>query len=159
MKPKIIITENIELVGMCAKTSLKNSKTEGLWKQFMDKKKEIKEIKNRWHYSVQRYDTDIEMENFTPDTIFETCAAVEVNNFEDIPADMEAFLIQGGAYAVFIHKGATDAFHKTADFIFNDWLPKSKYQLDNRKHFEIMKDNYLGPDNPNSEEEVWVPIK
>ena len=159
MEPKIIITENIELVGMCAKTSLNNSKTVGLWKQFMGKKKEIKEIKNRWHYSVQRYDTDMEMENFTPDTIFETCAAVEVNNFEDIPADMEAFLIQGGAYAVFIHKGATDTFHKTADFIFNYWLPNSKYQLDNRKHFEIMKDNYLGPDNPNSEEEVWVPIK
>ena len=72
---------------------------------------------------------------------------------------MEAFVIQGGSYAVFIHKGATDTFHKTAEFIFSVWLPNSKYELDNRKHFEIMKENYLGPNNPDSEEEVWVPIK
>jgi len=159
MEPKIIITENIELVGMATKTSLNKSNTVSLWKQFMRRKREIKAIKNDWHYSVQRYDNDMKMENFTPDTIFETCAAVEVVNSKDLPEDMEAFLIQGGVYAVFIHKGATDTFYKTADFIFNDWLPNSKYELDNRKHFEIMKDNYLGPDNSNSEEEVWVPIK
>lgn len=159
MEPKIIITKEIKLVGMHTKTSLNNSKTVGMWKQFMREKKEIKNIKNNWHYSVQRYDADLKMENFNPDTVFQTHAAVEVKNFEEIPPGMLAFTIEDGAYAVFIHKGATDTFHKTADFIFNMWLPNSKYELDNRVHFEIMKEKYLGPDNPNSEEEVWVPIK
>ena len=158
-KPKIIVTAEIKLVGMHTKTSLNNSKTAGVWKQFMCRKKEIQNIKNTWHYSVQSYDTDLKMDNFTSDTIFETHAAVEVNNFEEIPHAMEAFKIEGGTYAVFIHKGATNTFHKTANFIFNIWLPNSKYELDNRLHFEIMKEKYLGPNNPNSEEEVWVPIK
>ena len=159
MEPKIIITKEIKLVGMHTKTSLNNSKTVGMWKQFMARKKEIKNIKNNWHYSVQKYDTGLKMINFTPNTIFETYAAVEVENFEKIPQDMESILISEGAYAVFIHTGATDTFHKTADFIFTKWLPDSKYELDNRMHFEVMKEKYLGPDNPNSEEEVWVPIK
>ena len=159
MEPKIIKIKEIELVGMATKTSLNNSNTVSLWKQFMNRKKEIKAIKNGWHYSVQTYAADLKMENFTPDTFFETYAAVEVEKFEKIPANMHAFVIQGGSYAVFIHKGATDTFHKTADFIFSVWLPNSKYELDNRKHFEIMKENYLGPNNPDSEEEVWVPIK
>jgi AraC family transcriptional regulator len=126
----------------------------------MPKKKKIKNIMNNWHYSVQRYDADLKMKNFTPDTVFETSAAIEVKSSEEIPQDMELFTIQEGTYAVFMHKGATETFHKTADFIFSVWLPNSKYEVDNsRMHFEIMKEKYLGPDNPDSEEEVWVPIK
>ena len=159
MEPKIIITKEIKLVGMRTKTTLNSRKTASLWMQFMPKKKEVKNLMNSWHYSVQSYDADLKMEDFTPDTLFETFAAVEVNSFIEIPQDMESFVIQEGTYAVFIHKGATDTFHKTANFIFNMWLPNSKYELDNRLHFEIMKEKYLGPDNPNSEEEVWVPIK
>ena len=160
MEPKIIITKEIKLVGMRTKTSINNSKTVGLWKQFMPRKEEISNIRNKWYYSVQRYDADLKMKNFTPDTVFETAAAVEVKSFKDIPQNMESFVIQEGTYAVFMHKGATETFHKTADFIFSVWLPNSKYELDNnRKHFEIMKEKYLGPDNPDSEEEVWVPIK
>ena len=160
MEPKIIVTREIKLVGMRTKTTLNNSKTVSLWKQFMPKKKEIKNLMNNWHYSVQRYESDLKMEEFTPDIFFETSAAVEVKSFAEIPQDMESFVIQEGAYAVFMHRGATDTFHKTADFIFNVWLPNSEYELDNsRKHFEIMKEKYLGPDNQSSEEEVWVPIK
>jgi AraC family transcriptional regulator len=62
-------------------------------------------------------------------------------------------------YAVFKHKGATSSFHLTSDYIFNHWIPQSEYELDHRPHFEILGDQYLGPDNPESEEEVWIPIK
>ena len=137
MEPNIIITREIKLIGMRSKTSLNNSNTVNLWSQFMGRKKEIRNNENKWHYSVQVYDAKLKMENFTPDTVFETYAAVEVKNFKEIPHGMEAFKIEGGTYAVFIHKGATDTFHKTADFIFNMWLPNSKYELDNRMHFEI----------------------
>ena len=71
MEPKIIFLKEIELVGMATKTSVNNSNTVSLWKKFMGRKKEIKSIKNDWHYSVQTYDTDLKMENFTPDTVFE----------------------------------------------------------------------------------------
>jgi AraC family transcriptional regulator len=38
-------------------------------------------------------------------------------------------------------------------------LPLSKeYELDDRPHFEILGDKYKNND-PNSEEEIWIPIK
>lgn len=42
--------------------------------------------------------------------------------------------------------------------IFSDWLPKSDYELDERPHFEILDEKYKN-DDPNSEEEIWIPIR
>jgi AraC family transcriptional regulator len=43
-------------------------------------------------------------------------------------------------------------------YIFNTWLPKSGYQLDRRPHFEILGEKYKN-NNPDSEEEIWIPIQ
>ena len=60
-------------------------------------------------------------------------------------------------YAVFEYKGLnTDT--KIFEFIFGIWLPSSKYNMDNRPHFEILGEKYKNND-PNSEEEIWIPIK
>ena len=49
-------------------------------------------------------------------------------------------------------------FSKTMQHIFTRWLPESNYRLDNRPHFEVLGERYKNND-PNSEEEVWIPIK
>lgn len=60
-------------------------------------------------------------------------------------------------YAVFDYKGSSDD-GSVFKYIFNTWLPQSGYQLDNRPHFEVLGDKYRNSD-PNSEEEIWIPIK
>ena len=50
------------------------------------------------------------------------------------------------------------AENKTYGFIFNDWLPSSKYVLDTRPHFAVMGSKYRNND-PDSEEELWIPVK
>jgi AraC family transcriptional regulator len=67
-------------------------------------------------------------------------------------------VLLGGQYAVFILKGDATTFYKTAQYIYGEWLPKSEYVLDNRPHFEVLG-AHTERDNPNSEEEVWIPIK
>jgi AraC family transcriptional regulator len=71
---------------------------------------------------------------------------------------MESFLLTGGLYAVFIHKGSASAGPKTFQYIFGTWIPNSIYDVDNRPHFEILGNKYKNED-PDSEEEVWIPIK
>jgi AraC family transcriptional regulator len=71
---------------------------------------------------------------------------------------MESFTLTGGLYAVFIHKGAASTGPKTFRYIFETRLPNSKYSIDNRPHFEILGEKYKNED-PDSEEEVWIPIK
>ena len=108
-------------------------------------------------FSLQIYPEDY-FSNFTPFTNFTKWAAVEVKNFDLIPEDFQRIEIPAGKYAVFLHKGNTEMFTKTAQYIYGDWLPKSGYQLENRPHFEVLGDAYLGHENPESEEEVWIPI-
>lgn len=110
-------------------------------------------------YSVQVYAPGFQVQNFRPTTEFCTWAAVELSKQELIPDGMDTILLTEGLYAVFIHKGAVDSFHETASYIFETWIPQSGYQVDDRPHFEILGELYLGPMNPESQEEVWIPIK
>lgn len=159
MKPFFKEIDEIQFIGMHINHSMVDNKTVELWKSFMPRKHEIVNVKNNWHYAIQQYDQVEKMKNFTGNTIFKTWAAVEVNSSELIPANMELLMIPSGLYAVFAHRGNAEMFAKSMGFIMNNWLPKSEYELDKRPHFQIMKENYLGENDINSEEEIWIPIK
>lgn len=142
---------------MKIRTSLAENRTFELWNKFGPRVREIQNLKNSDFYSVQIFDEDLEFSRFTPQTVFEKWAAVEVGSFEEIPDGLETFVIPAGKYAIFIHKGLPSDFPKTSRHIFGEWLPSSEFELDNRPHFEIMDKDYK-PDDPNAEEEVWVPV-
>jgi AraC family transcriptional regulator len=75
-----------------------------------------------------------------------------------IPKEMEPYLLPEGLYAVFNYKGAASQGANMFRYIFGTWLPASDYLLDNRPHFEILGEKYKNED-PESEEEIWIPIK
>ncbi len=144
---------------MQTKTSLSNSKAGKIWSQFMPRLNEVKNNIGSDLFSIQVYPNNFKKEDFTLDTIYTTWAAIEVTDSKTIPNGMESQTIEGGLYAVFNHKGATNNIDETFEFIFNKWIPNSDYEVDNRKHFEILGEKYFGPNDPNSEEEIWMPIK
>ena len=158
MQPKIVDIADRKLIGMRIKTSLSANKTFELWRRFKPRVKEITARLTTDFYSVQIYGEDFSMENLPLNTMFEKWAAVAVSGFENVPHEMESFTLASGKYAVFIHKGTPDTFPRTAEFIFEKWLPNSKYELNNCPHFEILSDQYK-PDDPNAEEQIWIPIK
>ncbi len=156
--PRIEFLEEKKLIGFSELMSLSNDRTFELWQSFMKRRNEIKNRFNPHFYSVQVYDKVLDFKNFTPKTEFDKWAAVEVLDFSTIPTRMNPYTINGGKYAVFQYIGKASDFHETAQYIFGEWLPNSKYTLDSREHFEVMKENY-NPNDPNSEEEIWIPIK
>jgi AraC family transcriptional regulator len=107
---------------------------------------------------MQLYEELTDFENFNPDTLFEKWAAIEVNNFVKIPDRMETYSLPGGLYAVFVYRGPASGGAKAFEYIFRSWLPHSEYSLDNRPHFELLGEKYKNED-PDSEEEIWIPIK
>lgn len=157
--PILVEIEEKILVGSKILTSLANDKTGALWQSFMPKRDEIKNRKNKEYFSVQIYEGGLKPQSFTEDTMFEKWAAVEVNEAEGFPTNMEALTIPAGKYAVFIHHGLANEFSKSLRYIYESWMPSSGFQLDNRPHFEVMGDKYYGPTDANSEEEIWIPIK
>jgi AraC family transcriptional regulator len=158
MTPRIENLKEKKLVGKRIQMNLINDRTGELWQSFMPRRNEVKNRLASDFYSMQIYDELFKFEAFSPNTFFTKWAAVEVSDFKVIPDEMETFLLPGGLYAVFVHKGSPSGFPKTFQFIFGTWFPNSAFEVDNRPHFELLSKNYR-PDDPNAEEEIWIPIK
>ncbi|MGE5683485.1 MAG: GyrI-like domain-containing protein [Bacillota bacterium] len=158
MQPRIEIIPEKKLVGKHMRMSLAQNRTSELWRSFMTEIKGIKNLVSSDLISMQVYDASLDFKDFNLTTEFEKWAAVEVADFNSVPDNMDTCILQGGLYAVFIYKGLPSQFQNTFHYIFNVWLPGSEYELDNREHFEILGDKYKNND-PDSEEEVWIPVK
>jgi AraC family transcriptional regulator len=136
--------------------SLADNKTGELWKSFMPRRREVTNNLTNDLISMQVYKPQ-HFADFKPTNEFEKWATVEVSDFENVPKEMDKFILPGGLYAVFDYKGSsTDSsvFH----YIFGTWLPNSDCLLDDRPHFEVLGEKYKNAD-PNSEEEIWIPVR
>jgi AraC family transcriptional regulator len=158
MIPRIETLAEKKLIGKQIRMRLSDNRTGELWRDFMPRRKEIKNSVNADLFSIEIYDRSLDFKDFNPDTEFVKWAAVEVTDFDTIPEHMETFILTGGLYAVFIYKGDGNDAQSTFEYIFGTWLPNSDYILDDRPHFEIMGEKYKLND-PNSEEEIWIPIR
>lgn len=157
LNPRIEIISSKILVGIQRRMSLSKHEIPLLWKSFMPRRNEVRNVKNADLYSIEIYDDLNYFNHFNPSLEFNKWAAVEVSAAEVVPEKMDALIIPEGVYAVFTYIGSGQdvfAFYAT---IFNEWLPSSKYQLDNRPHFACMGEKYNMGD-PNSEEEIFIPI-
>ena len=150
--------EGKKLVGIWNSMSIADNKTAALWQAFMPRCRELKNRSNTNLISMQVYDAATDFARYNPQALFQNWAAAEVENFDAVPPGMETYQLPAGTYAVFIHKGLPSDFGKTAAYIFGSWLPQSGYEVDARPHFAVMGPGYK-PDDPNAEEEVWMPVK
>jgi AraC family transcriptional regulator len=156
MTPRIETLYEKKLIGRRRTMCFSDYKIDELWRTFSPRRKEITNNLTNDLISLVIYKPN-HFTDFKPTNEFERWAAVEVANFDYIPAEMETFILHGGLYAVFDYKGLnTDK--SIFQYIFETWLPTSDYDLDNRPHFEVLGDKYKNND-PKSEEEIWIPIK
>ena len=123
----------------------------------MKRKDEIKNTIGSDLYSIQIYKNDY-FDGFNPQKELIKKAGIEVNSFENIPDGMEAYVLNGGKYAVFQYKGNPNNGGEAFQYIFQEWLPNSGFSLDNRPHFEVLGEKYKN-NSDESEEEIWIPIK
>ena len=154
--PRIEHLKEKKLIGYSILMSLVQNKTGQLWGQFAPKIKEIENRVSKDKISMQIY-PPLYYEKFNPSNEFEKWAVVEVNDFKNIPNEMKPFILEKGIYAVFHYKGSSSDT-SVFQYIFTEWLPGSKYSIDDRPHFEVLGEKYKNKD-PNSEEEIWIPIK
>lgn len=156
MKPKIKTCKEKKLVGKRLRMSFADYRIGELWKSFGSARKEITNNLNNELISMTVYQPT-HFSNFKPTNEFEKWATVEVSDFDSVPHALETFILPGGLYGVLDYKGlSTD--HSIFQYLFETWLPDSDYVLDNRPHFEVLGEKYKNND-PDSEEEIWIPIK
>jgi AraC family transcriptional regulator len=156
MTPRIVTVKEKKLIGKQLIMSFADYKVGELWKSFMPRRKEINNSLSPDLISMTVY-KPTHFFNFSLTNEFEKWATVEVSDFDNVPPEMETFILIGGLYAIFDYKGLNtdDSIFR---YIYGEWIPNSDYDLDNRPHFEILGDKYKNGD-PTSEEEIWIPIK
>jgi len=156
MHPRIEEIKEKRLVGLHLTMSLTNNRTGELWKGLMPRRNEILNNPSTDLISLQIY-TQTYFSDFNPANEFEKWALIEVADFENVPDNMETFILEKGLYAVFDYRGpANDP--AVFQYIFGTWLPNSDYRLDDRPHFEVLGEKYKNG-NADSEEEIWIPVK
>jgi len=156
MNPRIETIEDKKLIGKSMRMSLAENKTAELWRGFMPRRREIITKLTEDLISLQVYKPAY-FDEFNPQNEFVKWASVEVSSFENMPAGLEKYILRGGLYAVFDYKGPSND-NSIFQHIYGTWIPYSDYILDDRPHFEVLGRNYKNA-GPNSEEEIWIPIK
>ncbi|MCH1479617.1 MAG: GyrI-like domain-containing protein [Crocinitomicaceae bacterium] len=155
MTPRIELLAEKKLVGCQLEMSLSEDRTVELWKEFGPKIKELNNRVSNNRISLQIYPPEYH-QKFHDSNRFMKWAAVEVVGFENIPSGLDSLILRAGQYAVFNYKGKPSEITPVFHYIFNQWIPNSKYCIDDRPHFELIGLNY---NNTNAAEEIWIPIK
>jgi AraC family transcriptional regulator len=131
-------------------------RTPDLWRSFMPHRNTVVARSGDGFISMQVYPQG-PAQVADPKAAFTKWAMVEVENNERSTEGMQPYTLQGGEYAVFDHHGpATDM--STVMYIFQQWLPNSEYELDDREHFERLPEGY-SPMDSDAREEFWIPVK
>ncbi|MFK8165482.1 MAG: GyrI-like domain-containing protein [Lewinella sp.] len=158
MPPQIINLPPTTLVGHSQEMSLANDQTRSLFQGFMPQRNTIMGRTDKRVYDLRVYEPGLDFLTFGPTTVFTKWAAVEIDGAQTEQAGFHSFHLTGGLYACFEHKGPASDVARVFGYIFQQWLPFSGYQLDDRPHFEIMPEGYQ-PMAPDAEEQIWIPIK
>ncbi len=154
IEPNLVTIVERKLIGQRLTMSLSKNRTEELWRSFMPRRREIQNNLNSDLISLQVYPLSFQ---FELNREFEKWAAIEVEDFNEIPEGMETLVLSEGLYAIFHYKGSSKDT-RIFQYIFETWLPQSGYELDNRPHFEVLGKKYKNND-PESEEDIYIPIK
>lgn len=159
MESKIKEIQKKFIIGMKKEMSFVDNQTTVLWKSFGPKLNQIPNRLNSDLISMALYPPTFFL-NFNPNNYFTKWAGVEVGEVSKkgtLPEGLEEIEIPSGLYVVFLYKGLASQAGPFFQSIFQEWLPQSGYQLDNRPHFEVMGSAYKNED-PSSEELIYIPI-
>lgn len=153
MEPEILTRSAMKLIGISSEYDDADLSLPRLWSAFRPYKDQIQNRINDASFGIyESYEENDDQVNFS----YVCCAAVE--NFDFIPEGMTTRELPEQLYAKFIHKGSISNLDKTLKYIWGSWLPKSKYEYEEKPDFELYPSGYNVMD-PECEMALHIPIK
>lgn len=153
----VLITQRpaMKCIGMQAETSTTDPAVPQLWEAFITRMQELDEI------AVPNCSLGIVLRDSIEDegdeTRFIYMAARVVKNFDILPLDMVSYEIPETLVAVFTHKGSLENLGDTYDYIYEQWLPESGYQLGEGDELEWY-DARFDYGSEDSEMDIHIPV-
>jgi AraC family transcriptional regulator len=158
--PKIVVLPEIKVAGLRGETTLRDNKLRALWEQANAVFTQIpNRIPNGRGFGICEACLNNTLYTMNDDVMFSEVAGVEVSSFDGLPEYFVSKTIPGGRYAVFTHHGTLRALPQTFDYIWGTWFLTTKEEMDRREDFEVYNNKFLGYDHPDSEVDLYIPIK
>ena len=105
------------------------------------------------------YELHVEPSEYPETKCFYVMVGVEISDLEGLPLELSAKVLPAGTYAVFTLRGP-EITANWPDAIYKDWLPQSGYEEAHKFTVERYDgERFKGVDDPESELEIWVPVR
>ncbi|KPV60300.1 hypothetical protein QJ48_06360 [Paenibacillus sp. A3] len=154
IEPQIVERGEIRIVGLVAVVQQSAHPITEAWSRlFRETDLPASRHVPEKYYQLGFWPTNYEMNGF-----YVMCG-LEVERITEIPLTMTAKTVPPAKYIRFIHKGLSRHVSFTYKYIYETWLPQSEYALTLPYEFEYYGSAYQGPDNEDSETEIYIPIK
>lgn len=159
--PCIVVLPDILTTGLRGKTSLKDNVIPDLWKQFWNLSGTLphRVPQGRSFGICEACEEGNTLYTMNEKMIFSEVVSVEVSSYEGIADPFVSKTIRGGKYAVFTHTGSLAALPLSFRYIWGTWVLSTDEELDNRDDFELYDERFLGYDHPDSQIDLYIPIK
>jgi AraC family transcriptional regulator len=154
LKPELVELDVIHLIGLASLAKDETDIVTELWEQLSS---ETESIPNRLK-PERYYGVSFSTPAGDPQGLF-FMIGVAVESLDAIPPTLVGKTIPPLKYARFIHKGPSKDVGMTLEYVYQTWLPKSGHSTAAPFQIEFYGKRYKGPDDPNSESEILIPLE
>jgi AraC family transcriptional regulator len=150
MEPRIVERGAFTVVGLKYRGKAEENKIPQLWQDLMPRAGEIEHLAD--DTAAYGISANMDMESGA----FDYIAGFEVSSAETVPAGMVHFEVPGGRYAVF--STTLPKIGEIFQSAYHVWLPAAGCEPAGSPEFELY-DEQFDPQDPNSEFDLYIPIK
>ncbi|MEM5818430.1 MAG: GyrI-like domain-containing protein, partial [Desulfitobacterium hafniense] len=150
----------IKVAGLRGETTLGDNRLRELWDRANSLYIQIpNRIPNGRAFGICEACAENTLYTMNDDILFTEVAGIEVSSFAGLTESFVQKVIPGGRYAVFTHRGTLRMLPQTFDYIWGTWFLTTKEEMDWREDFELYDERFLGYDHPDSEVDLYIPIR
>lgn len=158
--PKMVELPEIKVAGLRGETTLRDMRLKELWARANTLYPQIpNKTPNGRGFGICEACHENTLYTMNDDVMFTEVAGAEVDSFEGLTEPFVQKVIPGGRYAVFTHRGTLRMLRQTFAYIWGTWLLTTQEEMDGREDFELYDHRFLGYDHPDSEVDLYIPVR
>lgn len=159
LQPRFVTLGEIHLAGIRGRTAAPDTALPELWSRWDRLCAGVSCLEGRRSFGVCETPAEaacLEADGSVPYIEF---VGTESGPFPELPEGVLAKTLPGGRYAVFTHTGPAAALPQTYDYIWGSWALTTGEVLDDREDFEVYDSRFLGPECPDSQIDIYIPVR
>ncbi|OBZ15982.1 GyrI-like domain-containing protein [Bacillus sp. FJAT-26390] len=158
-KPAFTVVGVTETIHFDSSLPASENKIAKLWGEFG---KRIPEVQGQLGW--RSFGLMLQNPDNPPGAPFDYTAAVQIHQDGEVPEGMLRIEVPAARYIVLTLRGPLDGISDGFKHFWGEWLPSSSFEYDGGTHtgkyeFEFYDQRYTEPNDPNSEIDLYFPIR